>query len=202
MADDQSVGPIVTAGELGAEAGGTGNDRILRFLFRGPPDILDRREIVVRPVPFQRSARGADIAGEGVPFAHERIDGYLQAQRGGDRADGLQCPCVRRDYDALDALADELLGSFLCLGVTELGQARIDDAGIAPCGTKVQVELALAVAQQDHRFVVRKIIGRPYRGMDRSASAFVAPPRDDLAPDSFVIPHKRAYLLSHKEGVA
>ncbi len=36
------------------------------------------------------------------------------------------------------------------LPVAEFGQARIDDARIAPRRAEMQVELALAVAQQDH----------------------------------------------------
>ena len=34
--------------------------------------------------------------------------------------------------------------------MAKLGQSRIDDAGIAPRRGEMQVELALAVAQQDH----------------------------------------------------
>ena len=36
------------------------------------------------------------------------------------------------------------------LGVAKLGQRRIDDARIAPRRAEMEVEFALAVAQQDH----------------------------------------------------
>ena len=36
------------------------------------------------------------------------------------------------------------------LDAAKLGQSRIDDTGIAPCRAEMQVELALAMAQQDH----------------------------------------------------
>jgi hypothetical protein len=150
MADDQRVRPIVPVGQPGPKASSPIHDRGLRFFLGGPPGVLDRRKIVCRPIPFEIGAGRADVAGEGVTLPHDRIDGDWQAQRLGDRAGGLQGSGVWRDDDALDSLPQKLLGGFPRLGVPERGEARVDDAGIAAGGAEMQVELALAVAQQDH----------------------------------------------------
>ena len=79
------------------------------------------------------------------------------------------------------------MGGFLGLGVSELGQAWIDDAGIAAGGAEMQVELALAVAQQDHA------TGHN-RGASRAASAAIGPLFGEFVRVSFVMTRSRAYL--------
>ncbi len=77
----------------------------------------------------------------------------------GDRAGGLQGAGVGRDDDPLDPLSGQLLGGLLAPGRGRASVRRgIDDAGVAARGAEMQVELALAVAQQDH---ARAIQGRP-----------------------------------------
>ena len=49
------------------------------------------------------------------------------------------------------AFAGQLLRGLRGLGVAEFGQPRVGDAGVAFGGGKAQIELALAVSQQDHR---------------------------------------------------
>ena len=102
------------------------------------------------PVPLQGGAGRADIAGEGEPLPHNRIDDDWQPQCRRDRARGLQGAGVGGHDDALDSLPQKLSCGCLGLRAAELGQMRIDDAGIAPCGAEMEVEFALAMAQQDH----------------------------------------------------
>ena len=42
------------------------------------------------------------------------------------------------------------LGGRLCLRTAKIGQSRIDDPRVFARGCKVQVELALTVAEEDH----------------------------------------------------
>ena len=85
-------------GQVGAEAGGSINDGVFGFFLGGPPDVLDQAEIVVWPVAFQRRARGAYVAGEGVAFTHDRIDRERQTRarrQPGGRFAGLGCRARR-----------------------------------------------------------------------------------------------------------
>ena len=150
MADDQRRRPIEAFRQAGAETGGAIDDRGFGFFLGRPPDHIDGGEIVPWPVALQLMPRRADVAGEGVTLADDRVDGNRQVQRGGDWAGGLQCTGVGRNDNLLDLLAGELSGGLLGLGVAERGQGWIDDAGVASRDAEVQVELALAVAQQNH----------------------------------------------------
>ena len=107
MADDQRVGPVRQRRHLGAEQRGATDHRSGRLLDRRPPDLVNGREIVLRPGTLQFGPRRADIAGKGVALAHDRIDQQLDAERPGDRSGGLQRARVWRGDDAGDPLAGE-----------------------------------------------------------------------------------------------
>ena len=155
MADNQGVGPVVPFGERGAKAGGSVDDAGFGFFLRRPPDIFDAREIVCGPRLLQLRPGAADIAGVGEALAHDRIDGDRYPKRGGDRMGGLQGAGVGGHDDALDSLSHKLLGGLFRLGVPERGEAGIDNAGIAAGGAEMQVELALAVTQQNHAAAIQ-----------------------------------------------
>jgi hypothetical protein len=93
-----------------------------------------------------------------------------------------------------DPLPGQLPGGLLRLGVPEYGQARIDDAGIAAGGAEMQVELALAVTQQDHA-------GGHNRGPDRPARAACDGIGRGCLRVSFVLAQACAYLWWTKEGL-
>jgi hypothetical protein len=156
MTDDQGAGPVVATGEAGAEAGGSIDDGLFGFFLGGPPDFLDQAEILVRPVALQLRARRAYVAGEGVAFTHDRIDCEGQTERGGNRLGCLQRSGIGRNDDPLDAMPNQFLGGFMCLGVAQAGEAGINDARITPGGAEMQVELTLAMAQQDHSTAIQR----------------------------------------------
>jgi hypothetical protein len=66
----------------------------------------------------------------------------------------LQGAGVGGHDNAFDPLPHQLLGGVPRLGVTEFGQAGIDNAGIAAGGAEMQVEFALAMTQQDHAVAI------------------------------------------------
>ena len=70
---------------------------------------------------------------------------------------------VRRDDDPGDPFAGQAACRLDRLQMTELGQAGVDDPGVATCRGEVQVELALAVPQQDHRRAIQAeiVAGNP-----------------------------------------
>ena len=75
MADHERVRPVRQCRHLGAEQRGAGDDRIGRLLDRRPPDFLDRARNHDRGhAARQFGARRADVAGEGVALAHDRVD--------------------------------------------------------------------------------------------------------------------------------
>src|ERR1700678_3442431 len=97
MTDNQRVRPVVAAGEIGAKARCPLDDGVFGLFVLRPPDLLDPAEIVAGPVAFQDRTRGADVAGERVTLADDGVDGDGQAERGGDRAGGLESARVRGD---------------------------------------------------------------------------------------------------------
>jgi len=131
MTDDEGIGPIVPPRQRGTEASGAIDNGVFGFFFRGPPDFVDAREIVGGPIALQDGAGRADIARKREPLPHDRVDGDRQAKRRGDGTGGLQGARVGGDDDALDAKPHKLSGGSPRLGVAQVGQARIDDAGIA-----------------------------------------------------------------------
>jgi hypothetical protein len=187
MADDQRARPVVPAGEGGAEAGGTIDDGRFRLFLQWPPGFFDQSEIVLWPVPFQFGARRTDVAGKGITLPHDRIDGDGQAERGGNGAGGLQGPGVGGDDNTPYSLPQKLLGGVGGLGVTKLGQARVDYARVLAGGAKMQVEFALAVAQQDHA-------PGDNRGWYHAASQVNAAILGVFTRVSFVMAGGRAYL--------
>src|SRR6201999_1701950 len=120
------------------------------LFLRRPPDVVDAGEVMRWPVALECGARGADVAGIGKTLPYDWVDGDRQPECRGDGAGGFQGAGVGGHDDALDSLAQELLGGVPRLSVTEFGQARVDDAWIDAGGTEMQVEFALAMAQQDH----------------------------------------------------
>ena len=75
----------------------------------------------------------------------------------------------------------------MCLGVAQFGEARINNARITPGGAEMQVELALAVAQQDHAG------GHNRRPKQAARAAGGGIPHDGFR-DSFVLAPACAYL--------
>ena len=59
------------------------------------------------PATLQLGPRRADVAGEGVALAYDRIDQHLDPEGAGKRSDRLECPCVRGGDDAGNPLAGE-----------------------------------------------------------------------------------------------
>ena len=84
-----------------------------------------------------------------------------------------------------------MFGGFPRLGMAEIGQAGIDNAGIAAGGAEMQVEFALAVTQQDHT--------GPYRRSERAASPVNRWPADELSGFCLSSIRMRAYLWFVKE---
>ena len=154
MADNQRVRPMRQGGHLGAEQRST-VDHALRALFhRGPPDLVDMGEIQPRPIAGQLGYRGADVAAERIALAHDGVDQRRETQRPRNRGRGLQGAGVGRDDDVLDPLLLQRLSRFFGLGVAQRGQARVNNARITARGCEVQIEFALAVAQEDHARVI------------------------------------------------
>src|SRR5208337_4173495 len=142
--------PVVQGGHLGTEQAGAVDDAGLGLLARRPPDLVDGREVVLWPGDRELRARRADVAGEGVALAHDRVDEHRQAERLGDGCRGLQGAGVGRGDDARDPLVLERLGGAACLVAAEVGELGVLDAGVAARAGEGEVELALAVAEQDH----------------------------------------------------
>jgi hypothetical protein len=145
------VPPVRQRRHLGAEQRGAGLDLLGRLLGGRPPDLLDVGEVEMREAECELGHRAANVAGEGVALADRRGDGDGQVQPAGDRRGGLQRAGVGAGEDAADPLAGQGLGRGLGLLVAEGGEPGVADAGIPPRRAEMKVELALAVAEQDHR---------------------------------------------------
>ena len=107
MADDERVRPVGQCRQFRPEQRRAGHHRLGRLLDRRPPDLVHRGEIVLWPGVLQFRARRADVAGERVALAHDRVDNDRQCERAGQWCGGLQGAGIGRCDDP----RDRLLGS-------------------------------------------------------------------------------------------
>ncbi len=92
----------------------------------------------------------ADVADEGIALPHHRIHQHRQPQPIGQRRRGLQRARIGRRDDPPDPRLEQRLRRLFRLFVAQRGQPRVLDPRILPGGGEVEIELALAVTQQDH----------------------------------------------------
>ena len=83
-------------------------------------------------------------------LAHQEMDLDGQAELAGDDLRRLQGPGIGAGDQPLDGMGRQGQGCGPGLALALLGQPGIGDAGIHPRGVEGDIELGLAVAQEDH----------------------------------------------------
>jgi hypothetical protein len=150
VADQQGARGTWIAAHGGTEAvravnhGGFGFDRAV------PPDFLDCREIMPRPGAGEGRTGGADIAGKSAAFANQRVDADRGLDDGGDFRGRLQGAGIGRDEDPGDAGGGERVPGLARLAATFFGEFGIFDTRVAAGAREMQVEVTLAVSEQEH----------------------------------------------------
>ncbi len=150
MADDQSGRPVVPGEHFCAEGVSSGTDAFGTLGRVGPPGLRKVIKIMLGPSCRKAGPRAAYIAGEVVAFANTRMDENGEAERSSKGCRGLQGPCVGRGQDSADPDMAQAVHSCFGLDLPVRGQMGIRNAWIPLGCREVQVELALAVAHQDH----------------------------------------------------
>jgi hypothetical protein len=83
-------------------------------------------------------------------FAYPWMDFDREAERHGQWCRCLQGARIWRGQDSANALVMECSCGLFGLGLPEGGEPWVGDARVLPGGSEMQVELTLAVAEQDH----------------------------------------------------
>src|SRR5690606_11789146 len=109
---------------------GAGPQRLLGFVERWPPRVLDMVEAERRPAPRQLARRGADVADESGMLAYGDLDGEGQLEQLGDDRCRLQRPRIGARDQPPHALSPQLLRQASGLAASLLRQGRIRDPRI------------------------------------------------------------------------
>jgi len=136
--------------------------RSVQFLisdFQTPGITTDSRSPLRRALS-QAARRRADIAGEAKALPHDGLNFDLQAQKAGEGLGRLQRTRIGRGDDPGDRFPCELPRGVFGLVMAILGQASVLDARIAAGCSEVQIELALAMTQQDHAICLTRLAAR------------------------------------------
>ena len=150
MGHNESIGPVRQRRHFRPEQLGTADHRTRRFGGSRPPDLVERRKIMIGPGLGQLGAGRADVACEREAFPHSGVDEHRDSEHRGYWSRRLERARVRRCNDPRNPLVSQRLRCLLRLKSAQFSQARISDAGILPGLREMEIEFALTVPQENH----------------------------------------------------